>query len=512
MFTISRVSNALSSIWQQMPSPITLTLIAGSAYICTRTTSDYRIRAAVIAAAGVLYLIAKRVQQLYRPQPRVYDLPRAVPQLPVEPHTNHQTSYFDLLPAELQRKVATFYDYSEKKRLETQVPIAPWMVEFQKGLKAGDEAYEEHARRALDAEGIHYFPEIVQTYPELSATESAIDHLRRYQALFAPESRLLGPRRRVLKLLSLPLTGNYVHQKGPLLFTHEGRDIVTTHWPTGKILSRKPHNGLPRDWLNLKGERFDYRDPKAPKFEFEYQIAPIEILDPRKLYDHASQEEIVLDQDCSGIRYFKDSYLLFQNTEGVWIKKRSASSILSEIGLSEPYRVWLPYIITNKGVYSIDTGKQLLAFNEAEPCDPQRAIIVKNVNLPGDIIHYLVQTEFSLLVPGDNFREIKRSLQDPLFHEYTPEQFSLTASFTTHGRLHIINSGGMLQLFASNRSSIIHFHEIEGPRFTIGPAQEKVLAVYNSYILHKKRNPAGKIHYFVIDLADQSLSARLAGE
>ena len=516
MFALSRVSNALSSIWQQMPSPITLTLIAGSAYICTRTTSDYRIRAAVIAAAGVLYLIANRVQQLYRPripaQPRVYDLPRAVPQLPVEPITNDKSTYFDLLPAELQRKVATFCDYSVKKRFEVQAPIDPWMVEFQKGLKAGDGAAEGYARRALDAEGIHYFPEIAQTYPELADSESAIDHLRRYQTLLAPSSRLLAQKRRILKLQSLPLTGTYCYHKGPLLFTFEGSDIVTTHWPTGKILARHPHNDLSYYRCDLQGNSFNYQKP-GPFLHAEYQLAPVEIIERRKLFDHAVNVEIELDQDCQEVKYFKAPYLCFFNAQGLWVKKGNAPSVLSEINSQDPMSFRQPYIISTKGVYSIETGKELLTFNPEEPCDPKLAIILKNGNPLGDMIHYLVQVDFNhYMVPGGNFREVRRSLQDPLFHESHPQQFSSVGVFTIHGRSYFMNSGGMLEIYISNLPSINHFtHEDKG-YFAEGRVVSIQRAVYNSYVLIQKRHESGKIHYFVIDAAEQSLSARLPDE
>lgn len=489
-------------LWEKLPRYTlpALTLL-GSAFIACRVSSNYKIRAALILTTGVLFYLAKRIHEHFRINehfpsevaeriPTPYVPPRQRFDFPPKQKQPLNDQYLNLLPFDLLAKIACLQNYEQRQEILADAATESWQVHYKRGCQYGTEEDELIALRALASEGIVFYPEF---------GESAVEHLHRHQSLIKPDSPLLGAHRLQLQSRMLPIRGKISSVIGPLLLTLEGKNTVATHWPTGQILWSQPSRENSTDDYFFKAMTGERLNGKAENVSI-HRFVQIEKLSPKKLFNHTTNEEIHLSEDCQEVLLYNPPYLLFTNEKGVWIKNGNAPEILTEA--TEPQRNWRckpPYFVTHIGVFSFETGKRVLQF--MKPCSPDRVWIKQNpLEGQGTQVHYFISnpngtsSEITVNISSNS----EPAVQDnpfPLIAESVVEgrvklkntRFEIKNNYAMQGSL-LVNYNGMLNFYdANNHSSSGIWHFVDAPPeftpFANKHRFQQFLALYNSYAL-----------------------------
>lgn len=461
MLSISNIRAPILSLWRQLPVgtvPVLLTATVG--IFINRTVSDRRLCAVVHAITfGTLLLLSNKVQRLFH---RFEELRERPPQ-PRMPLVKDPTSYLNLLPETLLNKTGTYLDYATQQVFESEPLTDTALDQLKKGLKVDPERSDESVRQVLSDLRLEFCPYF---------DESALDNLRRYQTVIAPESRLLQKTPLLLQAKRLPINSTFCKTVGPLLITKNEKGIVAYHWPTGAIKWIQPDRSLDCNLLDFRTGQPIATQPLYVNASLEH----VEIREPRKLFYHygSVQKEMLLEHDCTEILAFQYPYLCFSNAEGIWVKNGDAPEFLTEAANESEilFRLSMqaPYLFATKGsvgftmgVYSLKDGKEILTIPELA-----RGISIQQKTNP--------------------LSDIKDSQTAHFFPHQNWKQGALLIDLHAHPL--------KLGIYYPQRHHALH--PIDGLAGAI------ILNAYNNFIL---LGSGRRLDYFVIDLAEQSLVA-----
>ena len=450
----------------------------------------------VILTKAISTLFRTRVQPVPQPHPppqgwrppvdlKLVQEPLAplAPLPPADPH-----SYLSLLPAELLLKTGTLLPYATHQAIQSQPITEKGLALLNQGLRFVDAG--DVARSLLEAENIPFCPHF---------GESAIEHLKRHEALFAPESRLFQPNPHILRAKKLAVSGHLMQFSGPVLVIKENDELVAYHWPTGRHLWTQSNPHLSKRLNLCTGTPFT---PHAPlEIQVNDQFEHLELTDRRRIFNHTRNQEIVLNNDCNA-RYgfnYRFPYLLYRSTQGIWLKKGDEPEILTQASshiLSFASCIFSPpYFFNAQGVFSLETGQCVLAF----PAQFDRPIC------------FFKPDTFLYGTTRDGFNPI------PSYSLFSLQNGEQTAPRFFSSSHHVCRTQGSFilqlsdELVLEDGKNICFYHPLRGyQRHQIQGFQNMdhcCFGIYNSYlfIYHAELN---NFSYYVIDLAEQSLNAQ----